>query len=280
MNAITTHSARPADSTGSPAAGPTRTRPSRLSGQAGKTSDRPSRLSGRLGAAAAVAGIAYTLSWAAGLALPVPNLAVTASGADVIARYGSHLAAVQAQFALIEGLPAIGLAVVAALLALAARRAGARRLSVAAAASGGIAAVISLTQYALGLALTGWALPGRAPGPVSGLFEAVNRLDGAKMLALTVLGITAAAVAGPGGLLPRWLRFAGLALAAAITVSGMGYLLLFQALAPMAYPAGMLLLIFVTGTGVALGRRARASADGAGSRTGQAREDGGCPGLA
>jgi hypothetical protein len=43
---------------------------------------RPPRLSGRLGAAAAVAGIAYMLSWVAGLTLPVPNLAVTASGAD------------------------------------------------------------------------------------------------------------------------------------------------------------------------------------------------------
>ncbi len=277
MNEIITHSARPADSTGSPSAGPTGTRRSRLSGQAGMTS---ARLSGRLGAAAAAAGIAYMLSWVAGLTLPVPNLAVTASGADVIAGYGGHLAAVQAQFALTEGLPAIGLAVVAALLALTARRAGARRLSVAAAASGGIAAVISLTQYGLGLALTGWALPGRAPGPVSALFEAVNRLDGVKMLALALLGITAAALAGPGGPLPRWLRYAGLALAAAITVSGMGYLLLFQALAPMAYPAGVLLLIFVTGTGVALGRRARAYACRAGSHTGQAREDGGCPGLA
>jgi hypothetical protein len=45
-------------------------------------------------------------------------------------------------------------------------------------------------------------------------------------------------------------------------------------------PAGVLLLIFVTGAGVALGRRARASAGRAGSDTGQAREDGGCPGLA
>jgi hypothetical protein len=45
-------------------------------------------------------------------------------------------------------------------------------------------------------------------------------------------------------------------------------------------PAGVLLLIFVTGAGVALGRRARAAAGRAGSDTGQAREDGGCPGLA
>ena len=34
------------------------------------------------------AGIAYMLSWVACVTLPVPNLAVTASGADVIAGYG------------------------------------------------------------------------------------------------------------------------------------------------------------------------------------------------
>lgn len=266
MPVITTPSARPANSAGSPAAGLAR--------------PWPTRLSGRLGAVAAVAGIAYTLSWTLGLALPVPNLAVTTTGAAVTARYGGHLAAVQGQFVLTEGLPAIGLALVAALLAVAARRAGARRLSVVTAASGGIAAVISLTQYALGLALTGWALPGREAGPVSALFEAVNRLDGVKMLALAVLGIAGAALAGPGGPLPRWLRYTGLALAVTITVSGMGYLLLFQALAPMAYPAGVLLLIFVTGTGVALGRRARASAGRAGSRPGQSRGEGRCPGSA
>jgi hypothetical protein len=213
----------------------------------------------RLGAAAAIAGVAYTASWAAGLALPVPNLAVTASGTDVIARYGSHLAAVQAQFALTEGLPAIGLAIVAGVLALAARRAGARRLSLITAVSGAIAAVISLTQYALGVALGGAISPGRDPGAVSAQFEAVNRLDGAKMLALAVLAAAAAILAGStgnAGVLPRWLRYAGIALAVTITISGVGYLLLIQALAPMAYVAGALLLVFVTGTGVALGRRA------------------------
>ena len=210
----------------------------------------------RLGITAAVAGAAYTASWAAGLALPVPNLAVTASGGDVIARYGGHLSAVQAQFALTEGLPAIGLAIVAGVLALAARRAGARRLSMITVVSGAIAAIISLTQYGLGVALGGAISPDRDPGAVSALFEAVNRLDGAKMLALAVLAAAAAIMAGNGGVLPRWLRYAGGVLAVTITISGVGYLLLIQALAPMAYVAGALLLVFVTGTGVALWRRA------------------------
>ena len=210
----------------------------------------------RAGLAAAAAGVGYTASWAAGLALPVPNLAVTASGTDVIARYAGQPGAVQAQFLLTEGLPAIGLAVVAGSLALAAGRAGARRPALVAAVSGAIAAVISLTQYALGVALAGWALPGRATGTAGALFEAASRLDGAKMLALAGLAAATAELAGRSGMLPRWLQYAGFALAASITISGLGYLLLIQALTPAAYPAGVALLIMVTGTGLALGRQA------------------------
>ena len=212
---------------------------------------------------------------------PCPTSPSPRPGADVIARYGSHLAAVQAQFALTEGLPAIGLAVVAALLALAARRAGARRLSVAAAVSGGIAAVISLTQYGLGLALTGWALPGRAPGPVSGAVrggQPARRSEDA--------GARRARDHRRGAGRARW-PAAPVAALRGPRAGGGDYRIrawvtscCIQALAPMAYPAGMLLLIFVTGTGVALGRRARRVADAAGSHTGQTREDGGCPGLA
>jgi hypothetical protein len=74
-----------------------------------------------------VAGIGFTVSWVLGLALPVPNLAVTAPAAEVIARYGPHLGLVQAQFALTEGLPAVGLAVIAFGLARVAGAAGRAR---------------------------------------------------------------------------------------------------------------------------------------------------------
>ena len=157
------------------------------------------RLFRGLGTVPAVAGIAYTVSWVAGLALPVPNLSVSASGAEVIARYADHVAAVQAQFALTEGLPAIGLAIVAGALARAAHRSGARRLSLITAVSGAIAAVISLTQYALGAVLAGAAVPGHATGQAGALFEAVNRLDGVKMFALAVLALAGAALAGKAG---------------------------------------------------------------------------------
>jgi hypothetical protein len=211
-----------------------------------------------------VAGIGFTLSWVIGLVLPVPNLAVTAPASEVIARYGPHLGLVQAQFALTEGLPAVGLAVITVFLARAAGRAAGRGRARVIMVSGLLASVISLAQYALGVMLAGWALPGHASGRTAVLFQAVNRLDGAKMLALAVLAaatlaltgpaLTGPALTGPGGPLPRWLRYASLALAVSITVSGAGYLFLIEALAPVAYVAGLALLVWVTDVGVALGR--------------------------
>ncbi len=92
-----------------------------------------------------------------------------------------------------------------------------------------------------------------APGTAHTLYQAVNRLDGAKMLALAALGLAGAA----SRVLPRWLRYTGIALAIAITASGVAYLLLLQSLAILAAPAGVALLVFITGTGITLGTSAR-----------------------
>ena len=100
-------------------------------------------------------------------------------------------------------------------------------------------------QFGLGLALAATS----APGPAHLLYTSVNRLDGAKMLALAVLGAAAAAMTA----LPRWLRWTGIALAVAITCSGLVYLLLIGSLAAAAGPALVLLLAFMTGCGIMIG---------------------------
>ena len=91
-----------------------------------------------------------------------------------------------------------------------------------------------------------------APGPAHLLYASVDRLDGAKMLALAVLGAAAAAMTA----LPRWLRYTGIALAVAITCSGLVYLLLVASLAAAAGPALVLLLAFMTGCGIMIGMKA------------------------
>jgi len=192
-----------------------------------------------------IAGIAYTLSWIAGLAIAAPSPRLTSSGAQITAAFAGHQTAAAAQFALTEGLPAAGLAIIAIALARAARKSGAVAASRAALIAGATAALISLLQFLVGAVLAGTASPGTAHL----LYDAVNRLDGAKMFALAVLGLAGAA----SRVLPRWLRYTGIALAIAITASGIAYLLLLQGPAILAIPSGALLLVFITATGIVLG---------------------------
>ncbi|GAB2843392.1 hypothetical protein GCM10027176_53720 [Actinoallomurus bryophytorum] len=206
----------------------------------------PSAQHGRLLAVPAVTGIAYTASWIAGLSVGAPSPALNADGAGIVAAFAGHETVTAAGFVLTEGLPAAGLAVISFYLARATRRSAA---STAAGTAGLLAAAISLTQCVLGLVLAGSAEPGTAHL----LYEAVNRLDGVKMFALAVLAVAGVA----SRLLPRWLAYAGVALAVSIAGSGVAYLLLIQGLAVLAYVSGVLLLLFVTATGVVLGRIGR-----------------------
>ena len=96
----------------------------------------------------------------------------------------------------------------------------------------------------LGAVLAGTATPGSAHL----LYEAVNRLDGVKMLALAILGLAGAT----SGVLPRWLRYAGITLAIAITCVRRGLPAAPAGLADLAYVSGPLLLVFITGTGLTL----------------------------
>jgi hypothetical protein len=130
------------------------------------------------------------------------------------------------QYLLVEGLAAIALAVVVIALGGAARRSGARRLASVVALAGLGAVTVSLVECALGLVLAGSAVPHREAGRAGTTFHLINRLDGAKMLALAALALVGLALARRGGLLPRWLGYVAAALAAAMVVSGAGYLVL------------------------------------------------------
>jgi hypothetical protein len=196
----------------------------------------------------ALAGLGYTLSWIAGLAVPAPSPGFGATGAEIVAALSGHGPVVAAQYALTEGLPAAGIAVIAVALARAARRHGETLAARFALVAGLTAAIISAVQFGLGLALAATS----APGPAHLLYTSINRLDGAKMLALAVLGAAAAATA----VLPRWLRWTGIALAVAMTCSGLVYLLLIASLAAAAGPALVLLLAFMTGCGIMIGMTA------------------------
>jgi hypothetical protein len=192
------------------------------------------------------AGVAFTVSWIAGLAIPAPNPRLTASGTAIASALAGHAGQVVANFVFTEGLPAFGLAVVSAFLARALGLLGAAGLAGTARVAGLVAAAISLTQCMLGVALARTS----APGTARELYELVCRLDGVKMFALAVL----AAAAAIGSLLPGWLRYLSAALAISITASGVAYLFLLDSVAWLAYPAGPLLLAVIPAAGYAVGR--------------------------
>jgi hypothetical protein len=201
--------------------------------------------------APAVAGIAYTAAWLIGLAVWPSNLDVAATNVKVVATYNAHQGAAMAQYLLVEGLAAIALAVVVLALGRAARRRGAERLGRVTVVAGLTAVALSLAQCVLGLLLAGSAAPDGETGRAGRLFDLINRMDGVKMFALAAM-----AAAGVGlvrrAVLPRWLGYIAVFLAVALIASGAGYLLLNTTLAQATFVSGPLLLVWVTGAGVAL----------------------------
>jgi hypothetical protein len=204
-----------------------------------------------------VFGIGYALSWIAGLSVPAPSPRFGAPGNEIVTALAGHGTNVVLQLALTEGLPAAGIAVISVSLARTARDRGAVRSSRIASISGIAAAAISLLQFVIGIALTATT----APATAHLLYQAVNRMDGIKMLALAVLAAAGAsatsATSAASAVLPRWLRYTAAALTVAIAAAGIGYLLLQPSLALAAAPALVLLLVFMTGTSLVLGARAR-----------------------
>jgi hypothetical protein len=208
------------------------------------------------------AGAAYLAAWAAGLAVWPVNLPLNATAAQTTASYAAHPEGAVTQYLLAEGLAGLLLGIVLGCTLLTQTRglAQARGRAVArvkvAALLGAGAVAISLTQCVLGLILTG-AADAHDLTRVGDLSSLVNQLDGAKMLALAGAGACLATAGGPGRALPRWLRATALPLVISLIASGYAYLALSQALAWTAYVSGTLLLVWVTGLGIALTVRQR-----------------------
>lgn len=205
----------------------------------------------------AVAGLAYTGSWLAGLAVSPSSTNVRSSGAEVVAGYAGHEAAGATQFLLTEGTASLALAMVAIAIGRAGLRAGAGRTARLTLGTGVAAAAIALVQCALGLYLALSLVPADHAGTAAVVSETVNRLDGVKMIVLATMAAAGTVLARQTGLLPRWLRWAGVALVIAIIASGVGYGLLNDTLALAAWASLPLLLVWVTGAGIVLGRSRR-----------------------
>jgi hypothetical protein len=207
-----------------------------------------------------LAGVGYTVAWIASLSVGAPNPSIAAPGAQVVASFAGHEGRAMAMFVLAEGVAAIGLAVVGVVVARPAlRRPGSPRVRLAAQLGAGFAiaaAAASWVELGLGTWLMSALVPERRSGTAGATYHALMRLDGAKMFLLAVMAAGLSALALTAPLLPRWLAPMGFVLAAALVVSGLDYVLLAPGLADSAYVSGILLLAFVTCTGVTFGLRA------------------------
>jgi hypothetical protein len=206
-------------------------------------------------AAPAVAGLAFVAAWVTGLLVWPSNLDLAAPDARVVSTYAGHQGVAIAQYLLVEGLAAIALAIVVLALGRTARRRGARRLGAVVMLVGIGAVTISLAECALGLRLTSIVAADDKAARAGTLFDLINRLDGVKMLALAAVALAGVGLRRGTGLLPRWLDYVAVLLAAAMIASGVGYLLLNNSLSQAAAVSLALLLVWVAATGMTLGRR-------------------------
>lgn len=195
-----------------------------------------------------LAAAIYVAAWIVGLAIWPSNPSVSASGADVVRTYGAHQAVAVVQFLLVEGIAAIALAAVVLALAQAVGRAGRAVL-----ATGLTACLISVTQCVLGVVLAAWLAAPAHVGAAADVFEAINRLDGVKMFLLAALIATAVRARRELGS-PSWWTGVGLLAILALVVSGIGYLVLDDALAAAAFASLPLLLVWVAATAAILSR--------------------------
>lgn len=201
---------------------------------------------------AAGAGIGYSVSWVLSLVVGAPMPSVAASGDQIVAAYAGHDWPTIVSLVLQEGIPAVALAAVVLLVARAASRAGARRAGLAVAVFGVTAAAVSLAE----LVMAAWLLY----GPVASghaatagtLWSAIQRIDGAKMFVLAAMAVALAVLSLTSAVLPRWLARLALLLAACLVISGLGFVLLTNALSDAVFVSGVLLLVVVTATGVTL----------------------------
>jgi hypothetical protein len=207
----------------------------------------------------ALAGIGYTVAWIASFAPGAPMPSVNASGGQVLAAFAGHGWSTMAMFVLAEGIAAIALAVVVLVAAQAARRPGAPRAGLAAAGFGLAAAIVSWAELAMGAWLVFGVVPSGRAATAGTLWHALNRVDGVKMFLLAAMAVALAALSVTSAVLPRWLAPLGFLLAASLVTSGLGWVLLAPGLAASVWVSGVLLLAFVTATGVTMGIRTTAA---------------------
>jgi hypothetical protein len=202
---------------------------------------------------AAAASVTYVASWVVGL-LAAPAVPAGASPVEVHEHIAGHRLGALVQSLLVHGTAGAALAVLAvSLVRLAAHRVGGRGPVLAA---GVAAAVLSWVQVALLVVLLA-GLDSGDPGRTWALREAIDQVDGVKLVSLAVFAVAATVVARRAGLGPRWVALAARALAPLLLAGAASFVVPSPLLTATLYVGLPLLLLVVGGTGIAASRRSR-----------------------
>lgn len=208
-----------------------------------------------------LAGVGYAVAWVASQSVGAPNPSIAASGTQLVTSFAGHGGPNMAMFVLAEGVAAVFLAVIVIVVTRpilrqgSARLAGARTAAQLGAGFGLAAAAVSWFELGLGTWLIFTLVPEGRSGTAGATWHALNRVDGAKMFVLAVMAAALSVLAMTTPPLPRWLAPLGFLLAAALVVSGLGYVLLAPGLGTSVWVSGILLVVFVTSVGVTFGLR-------------------------
>jgi hypothetical protein len=196
---------------------------------------------------AKVAGLGYAGAWILGLTAFGAGPSMTAAGSQVDAYFAGHRIVSATQGFLIHGIAAVAL--LAVLVAV--QRSG--LLTRPARFAGVTAVALSVVQCVLDV----WRSLFSTGATTASLVHTIDRIDGFKMLALSVMIATSVAAFRSAGLVGTKMALTGRVAAGALVLSGIGYALANVALATVADLSLVLLLVWVAYTGVAVARSAR-----------------------
>jgi hypothetical protein len=218
---------------------------------------------------ALLAGSGYGVAWVAGLVVWPSNLSIDASRRDIVSLYAAHTRQAAVQYLLVEGLAGVLLGIV---LFYCVRRLSrcARTWTSQVALGGGVVVAISLLQCLVGQDLVFSASKGHLDQS-GDIYQLINRLDGAKQLALSVCVVALGTRLRATASYPLWLSRITVILGPALATSGLAYLLLWGVLAGTTFVSLPLLVVWVAGSGIWLGTGSQSEQRG--ERGGEGRPD-------
>jgi hypothetical protein len=205
--------------------------------------------------ALAVAGFAYVAAWVVGLLVAPSAPDPDAADATINAFYADHQSATLLQAALVHCFA--GLALAALVVALARRVAPGRRDSTRTVflAAGLAAAVVSLVQFGMEVALNRHVAGDGSASTTASLFHAVNIADTVKLVLLGVTVFAATRFLAGVRAVPRWLEVLGYALLPILVIGGLAFVVNSGALSAVLTASLLLLLLWVVAVTVVETRR-------------------------